>query len=136
MVACRLVFRIRETPDLVVRQGFRTRVRASFFGLRGAVIILAVLADAVDDEALALGSQTRWIAFGVPHPTNGHVCATVDKAKHSASQKFFIPSGARSYAILGHPARTEFRHDSCNADHRWGDTLPRGGPSRLMIDDL
>jgi hypothetical protein len=47
-----------------------------------------------------------------------HVCATVEKTKRGASEKFFIPSGARSYAIFGRRAGTEFRHDSCNAAHR------------------
>jgi hypothetical protein len=47
-----------------------------------------------------------------------HVCATVEKTKRGASEKFFIPSGARSYAIWGLRVRTEFRHDSCNTAHR------------------
>jgi hypothetical protein len=45
-----------------------------------------------------------------------HVCATVEKAKHSASEKFFIPLNARSYAVFGRRTRTEFRHDSCNTE--------------------
>jgi hypothetical protein len=47
-----------------------------------------------------------------------HVCATVEEAKHSASKKSFIPSGVRSYAILGPRPRTEFRHHSCNTAPR------------------
>jgi hypothetical protein len=30
---------------------------------------------------------------------NDHVCATVEKAKRGASEKIFIPSGTKSYAI-------------------------------------
>ena len=42
------------------------RVRASFFGLRGAVVVLAVLADAVDDEALALRTIVqRFVREGI-----------------------------------------------------------------------
>jgi hypothetical protein len=51
-------------------------------------------------------------------PTGGltvNICATVQKVKHPAGEKFFIPWGTRSYANFGRPARTEFRHDSCNA---------------------
>ncbi len=46
------------------------------------------------------------------------VCATVEKAKHSANGKFFIPWGTSSYAIFRRSARTEFRHDSCNTAPR------------------
>ncbi len=49
---------------------------------------------------------------------NEHVCATAEKAKHPASEKFFIPSGTRSYVTSARAARTEFRHDSCNTEHR------------------
>jgi hypothetical protein len=49
---------------------------------------------------------------------NDHVRATVEKVKHLASLKFFIPCRTRSYEILEHPARTEFRHDSCNTAPR------------------
>jgi hypothetical protein len=45
-----------------------------------------------------------------------HVRATVEKVKHPARKKFFTPSRTRSCAILGRPARTEFRHDSCNTE--------------------
>jgi hypothetical protein len=62
-------------------------------------------------------------------PTNDHVCATVEKVKHPASQKFFIPSRTRSCAILGRPARTEFRHDSCNTA---GNRGRRSGPRRTL----
>ena len=48
----------------------------------------------------------------------GTVPATVEKVKHPAGQKFFIPSRTRSCAILRRPARTEFRHDSCNTAPR------------------
>jgi hypothetical protein len=47
-----------------------------------------------------------------------NICATVEKVKHRASQKFFIPYRTRSCAILGRLARTEFRHDSCNTAPR------------------
>ncbi len=46
------------------------------------------------------------------------VCATVEKAKHPKCGKFFIPSGTRSYTAFGPRPRTEFRHDSCNTEHR------------------
>jgi hypothetical protein len=46
------------------------------------------------------------------------VCATVEKVKHPASQKFFTPSGVRSCAIPGRGPCTEFRHDSCNTAPR------------------
>jgi len=49
---------------------------------------------------------------------NGHVCATVQKVKHLAAEKSFIPLGTRSYAIWGPRPRTEFRHDSCNTAPR------------------
>jgi hypothetical protein len=48
--------------------------------------------------------------IGVP----GTVCATVQKVKHPAGEKIFIPSGIRSYAPFRLRVRTEFRHDSCN----------------------
>jgi len=51
--------------------------------------------------------------------SNDNVCATIQKVKHPAREKFFIPSRTRGYAIFGRSARTEFRHDSCN-------TAPRG----------
>jgi hypothetical protein len=54
---------------------------------------------------------------------NGHVCATVEKVKHSAGKKSFIPSGVRSYTILRPRARTEFRHDWCNTAPIWRDAV-------------
>jgi hypothetical protein len=56
----------------------------------------------------------RRLSSALGHGSNGYVRATVEEVKHAASEKFFIPSRTRSYAILGRPARTEFRHDSCN----------------------
>ena len=61
---------------------------------------------------------------------NDHVCATVEKVKHPAGEKFFIPSGKRSYAIFWPRARTEFRHDSCNTAHR---VEGRSGPRRTPL---
>jgi hypothetical protein len=46
-------------------------------------------------------SQTRCIVLRVPHATNDSVCATGQKAKHPANEKFFIPFGTRSYAPSG-----------------------------------
>jgi hypothetical protein len=46
------------------------------------------------------------------------VCATVEKTKHPTGEKFFIPVGVTSCAILGRCLRTEFRHDSCNTAPR------------------
>ena len=46
------------------------------------------------------------------------VCATVEKVKHPARGKSFIPFGTRSCVIVGRCPRTEFRHDSCNTEHR------------------
>jgi hypothetical protein len=62
-------------------------------------------------------SDPHGSAWAKAHPTNDHVCATVEKLKHPASQKFFIPSGTRGYAILRRCPCTEFRHDSCNTEH-------------------
>jgi hypothetical protein len=45
---------------------------------------------------------------------NDHMRATVEKTKHHVREKSFIPCDTRSYATRQHPARTEFRHDSCN----------------------
>jgi hypothetical protein len=48
------------------------------------------------------------------HPANDHVCATIQKVKHPAGEKFFIRLATRSCAAGPRRARTEFRHDSCN----------------------
>ncbi len=47
-----------------------------------------------------------------------NVHATVEKGKHPAGEKSFIPYGMSGYATFGHGARTEFRYDSCNTEHR------------------
>jgi hypothetical protein len=59
-------------------------------------------------------------AAGIPGKPVGHdhFRATVEKVKHPAREESSIPSGTRSYGILEPPARTEFRHDSCNTAHR------------------
>jgi hypothetical protein len=49
---------------------------------------------------------------------DARVYATVEKAKHPASEKFFIPFRTRGYAPFGLCAHTEFRHDSCNTAPR------------------
>jgi hypothetical protein len=46
------------------------------------------------------------------------VCATVEKVKYPASQKFFIPLGTKICATWQLRARPEFRHDSCNTAPR------------------
>jgi hypothetical protein len=51
--------------------------------------------------------------IGVPD----NVCATVQKAKHPACEKFFTPCYTRGYTIFGPRTRPEFRHDSCNTEH-------------------
>jgi hypothetical protein len=60
------------------------------------------------------------VGFAMLHASvrSGHVCATVQKVKHLAAEKFFIPLGTRSCAILGGCPRPEFRHDSCNTAPR------------------
>jgi len=69
-----------------------------------------------------------------------HVCATVENTKRGASEKFFTPSGARSYGVFEPCAGAEFRHDPCNMAHRWRETLFRGGvriyDSRLRGNDM
>ena len=52
-----------------------------------------------------------------------NICATVEKAKRPACEKFFIPCHTRGYASFGPRARTEFRHDSCNTAPIWRDAL-------------
>jgi hypothetical protein len=71
---------------------------------------------------VVLGDTSREgrVGFNVLHVSvrNGHVYATVQKVKHLAAEKFFIPLDKRSYVILGRCPRTEFRHDSCNTAPR------------------
>ena len=43
-----------------------------------------------------------------------NIRATVEKVKHPAGEKFFIPSDTRSYASFWLRPCTEFRHDSCH----------------------
>jgi hypothetical protein len=72
------------------------------------------------------GDASVRLAVGANHhspvrshvPGNDHVCATVQKVKHPAREKFFIPLGARSCALFGRCLRPEFRHDSCNTAPR------------------
>ncbi len=55
-----------------------------------------------------------------------NTCATVEKVKHPACKKFFIPSGTTSYTTFRPPPCTEFRHDSCNTAPRWGAHISKG----------
>ncbi len=74
----------------------------------------------VPPGAAGIGWQSVPIsAAQIPGKSVGtdYVGATVEKVKHPARKKSFIPSGVRSYVILRPCARTEFRHDSCNAAH-------------------
>ncbi len=70
--------------------------------------------------ALARGIfRSEWgSAWAKAHPMAGRVCATAEKVKHPAGEKFFTPSGARTCAIPWRGPCTEFRHDSCNTEHR------------------
>jgi hypothetical protein len=82
----------------------------------------------------AQGSQTQDPAFWGPHPTNGHVCATVEETKRRATEEFFIPYNTKSYVPSVPRAYTEFRYDSCNTEQGQRDSLPEA--ESLGIDDL
>jgi hypothetical protein len=79
-------------------------------------------ASAVEGKFPVVSSQPalrpRFSAFLASWREIGSACdhfhATGQKTKHPASQRFSIPCRTRSCAIFGRPARTEFRHDSCN----------------------
>jgi hypothetical protein len=88
--------------DSVARKPFPVALHGLFASFAYFAVDLRQSAKSVDQVQLAVGI----------------IRATVEKGKHPARQKFFIPSRTRSYAISGRPARPEFRHDSCNTAPR------------------
>jgi hypothetical protein len=98
-----LAFRpLRPSASSAVRHQFPVALHGLFASFAYFAVDLRQSAKSVDQVQLAIGI----------------IRATVEKGKHPASQKFFIPSRTRGYALSGRPARPEFRRDSCNTAPR------------------